>query len=185
MLSSSANDAEILSVLNESHTQPNSTWENRFVSQLQSQLTNVAREVDVICSSGDQIIINEEGIPVLKITAQDKPDGAEALFNAIRERLPRRSVLDVLCNVEHWLNWTRHFGPLSGSEPKLSNPQERYILTAFGASADAPSAVRRTVRRFASRCNIGPNEMARHVRGKVTSHMLSYTNRRHVTSSYP
>ena len=67
-----------------------------------------------------------------RITAQDKPDGAEALFNAIRERLPQRSVLDVLCNVEHWLNWTRHFGPLSGSEPKLSNPQERYILTAFG-----------------------------------------------------
>ena len=76
-------------------------------------------------------------------------------------------MLDVLCNVEHWLNWTRHFGPLSGSEPKLLNPQERYILTTFGYG-----------------CNIGPNEMARHVRGKVTSHMLSYTNRRHITSSY-
>ena len=139
-----------------------------FVSQLQKQLTTVAREVDIICQQGDQITINEEGVPVLKrITAQDKPDGTEALFNAIRERLPQRSVLDVLCNVEHWLNWTRHFGPLSGSEPKLSNPQERYILTAFGYG-----------------CNIGPNEMARHVRGKVTSHMLSYTNRRHVTSSY-
>lgn len=139
-----------------------------FVSQLQNQLTTVAREVDLICQQGDQITINEEGIPVLKrITAQDKPDGTEALFNAIRERLPQRSVLDILCNVEHWLNWTRHFGPLSGSEPKLLNPQERYILTAFGYG-----------------CNIGPNEMARHVRGKVTSHMLSYTNRRHVTSSY-
>ena len=139
-----------------------------FVSQLQDRLTIVAREVDSICSSGDQITINEEGIPVLKrITAQDKLNGAEALFNAIRERLPQRSLLDVLCNVEHWLNWTRHFGPLSGSEPKLSNPQERYILTAFSYG-----------------CNIGPNEMARHVRGKVTSHMLSYTNRRHITSSY-
>lgn len=116
-----------------------------FVSQLQNQLTTVARKVDIICSPGDQITINEEGVPVLKrITAQEKPDGAEALFNAIRERLPQRSVLDVLCNVEHWLNWTRHFGPLSGSEPKLLNPQERYILTAFGYG-----------------CNIGPNEMAR------------------------
>jgi TnpA family transposase len=140
----------------------------KFVSHLQNQLTKVAREVDIICQQGDQITINEEGIPVLKrITAQDKPDGADALFNAIRERLPQRSVLDILCNVEHWLNWTKHFGPISGSEPKLSRPQERYILTAFGYG-----------------CNIGPNEMARHVRGKVTSHMLSYTNRRHVTSSY-
>jgi TnpA family transposase len=140
----------------------------QFVEHLQTQLTKVAREVDTICQQGDQITINEEGIPVLKrIIAQDKPDGAEALSNAIRERLPQRSVLDILCNVEHWLNWTRHFGPISGSEPKLSRPQERYILTAFGYG-----------------CNIGPNEMARHVRDKVTSHMLSYANRRHVTSSY-
>ena len=139
-----------------------------FVKHLQNQLTKVAREVDIICQQGDQITIDEEGIPVLKrITAQDKPDGAEALEAAIWERLPQRSLLDILCNVEHWLNWTRHLGPISGSEPKLSQPQERYILTTFGYG-----------------CNLGPNEMARHVRGKVTSHMLSYTNRRHVTSSY-
>ena len=139
-----------------------------FVKHLQTHLTKVAREVDIICKQGDQITISSEGIPVLKrITAHNKPDGAEALFTAIQERLPQRSLLDILCNVEYWLNWTRHFGPISGSEPKLSQPQERYILTTFGYG-----------------CNIGPNEMARHVRGKVTSHMLSYTNRRHVTSSY-
>lgn len=138
-----------------------------FVRHLQNQLTQVARDVDIICQQGDQITISEDGIPVLKrITAQNKPDGAEALFTTIQERLPQRSLLDILCNVEHWLNWTRHFGHLSGSEPKLSQPQERYILTTFGYG-----------------CNLGPNEMARHVRGKVTSHMLSYTNRRHVTSS--
>ena len=139
-----------------------------FVKHLQTQLTKVAREVDMISQQSDQITINEEGIPVLKrITAQNKPEGAEALATALKERLPQRSLLDILCNVEHWLNWTRHFGPLSGSEPKLSQSQERYILTTFGYG-----------------CNIGPNEMARHARGKVTSHMLSYTNRRHVTSSY-
>ncbi len=109
-----------------------------FVAQLQKQLTKVAREVDLICQQGDQITINEEGIPVLKrITAQEKPDGAEALSNAIGERLPQRSVLDILCNVEHWLNWTRHFGPISGSEPKLSHPQERYIcICSFSPVGD-------------------------------------------------
>ena len=145
---------------------PNTAEE--FVQHLQTQLTNVARDADLICQQGDQITIDEKGIPVLKrIRAQDKPEGAEALEVAIWERLPQRSLLDILCNVEHWLNWTRHLGPISGSEPKLSQPQERYILTTFGYG-----------------CNLGPNEMARHVRGTVTSHMLSYTNRRHVTSSY-
>lgn len=145
---------------------PNTAEE--FVQHLQTQLTNVARNADLICQQGDQITIDKKGIPVLKrIRAQDKPEGAEALEVAIWERLPQRSLLDILCNVEHWLNWTRHLGPISGSEPKLSQPQERYILTTFGYG-----------------CNLGPNEMARHVRGTVTSHMLSYTNRRHVTSSY-
>jgi hypothetical protein len=37
----------------------------------------------------------------------------------------------VLCNVAHWTGWNRHFGPLSGSDPKIENPEERYILTAF------------------------------------------------------
>lgn len=31
-------------------------------------------------------------------------------------------------------------------------------------------------------CNLGPNQTARHTRGLVTSHMLSYTNRRHMNA---
>ena len=41
-----------------------------------------------------------------------------------------------------------------------------YILTTFGYG-----------------CNLGPNQTARHTRGLVTSHMLSYTNRRHVDAT--
>ncbi len=53
----------------------------------------------------------------------------------------------------------------SGSEPKIDKPAERYILTAFAYG-----------------CNLGPNQMARHAKGKVTSHALSYTNRRHISA---
>ena len=110
--------------------------------------------------------ISSDGEPVLKrIPAVQKPDGAAQLETAILQQMPERSLLEILCNVEHWLNWTRHFGPVSGSEPKFSQAQERYILTAFGYG-----------------CNLGPNQMARHAKGRVTSHMLSYTNRRHVTA---
>jgi len=137
-----------------------------FVEHLQRLLTKTAEEVDQICSDGRQVTISCDGEPVLKrIPTQEKPDGAAALEVAILQRLPERSVLDILCNVEHWLNWTRHFGSLSGSEPKMDKPMERYILTTFGYG-----------------CNLGPNQTARHTRGVVTSHMLSYTNRRHITA---
>ncbi|MEO1431897.1 MAG: Tn3 family transposase [Cyanobacteria bacterium J06633_8] len=79
---------------------------------------------------------------------------------------PERSILDILCNVEHWLNWTRHFGPLSGSEPKFKQSAERYIFTIFSYG-----------------CNLGPNQMARHSRDVVISHMISYTNRRHISTA--
>ncbi len=137
-----------------------------FIEHLQRLLTQTAEKVDQICSDGKQVTISPDGEPVLKrIPAQEKPDGAAALEASILQRLPERSVLDILCNVEHWLNWTRHFGPLSGSEPKIEKPMERYIFTTFGYG-----------------CNLGPNQTARHTRGVVTSHMLSYINRRHITA---
>ncbi len=58
----------------------------------------------------------------------------------------------------------RHFGPLSGSEPKLAEPVQRYILTAFTFG-----------------CSLGPAQAARHLQGLATAHELSFTNRRHVS----
>ncbi|MHC5715854.1 MAG: hypothetical protein ACYT04_02395 [Nostoc sp.] len=46
--------------------------------------------------------------------------------------MPERSILEILYNVKHWLNSTRHFGLFSGSEPKISDSAERYIFTTFG-----------------------------------------------------
>jgi hypothetical protein len=72
----------------------------------------------------------------------------------------------VLCNVAHWTSWNRHFGPLSGSDPKIENPGERYILTTFTYG-----------------CNLGPAQASRHLRGAVTPHMLSFINRRHANAN--
>jgi TnpA family transposase/antitoxin (DNA-binding transcriptional repressor) of toxin-antitoxin stability system len=135
-----------------------------FVQHFKAALTQKALEVDQICKSGDQVTISKEGEPVLKrVPAKPRSPAAAALETAILQRLPERSILDILCNAEHWFHWTRHLGYVSGSEPKLEKAMERYILTTFAYG-----------------CNLGPNETARHSRGLVTSHMLSYTNRRHV-----
>ena len=80
--------------------------------------------------------------------------------------MPERNLLDILTHVEYWLNWTRHFGPVSGNEPKLNDPSERYLLTVFCYG-----------------CNLGPNQMARHAKGLVSSHALSYTNTRHINAN--
>ena len=75
--------------------------------------------------------------------------------------MPERHLLDILANTEYWTSFTRHFAPLSGSDPKLERPVERYILTVFAIG-----------------CNLGPNQAARHMAGLVSAHMLSWVNRR-------
>ncbi len=77
---------------------------------------------------------------------------------------PNEGLLDILAIVNFWTQWTRHFGPLSGSESKLADPVQRYILTAFTFG-----------------CNLGPAQAARHLQGLATAHELSFTNRRHVS----
>jgi TnpA family transposase len=95
------------------------------------------------------------------------PLGAgEALAAALQPYLPRRSVLEILKNMHHWTGWTRHFGPLSGSDPKLEDPITRYVILAFGQG-----------------CNLGFAQTARHLRNDVSAHELSFVNRRHVTAA--
>jgi hypothetical protein len=70
----------------------------------------------------------------------------------------------LLIRTTRWLRWYRHFGPLSGSDAKLADPLERYLLVALTYG-----------------CNFGPSQAARHLRGLVSAHELSFTIRRHVT----
>ena len=138
-----------------------------FVNALQSKLMQVADLTDQGYLENGQVIIGDDGLPVLKRhKAKDMSTGARALETAILQRLRERSVIEILCDVAHWTRWPRHFGPLSGSDTKIDQPTERYVLTAFTYG-----------------CNLGPAQAARHLRGAATAHMLSFVNRRHVDAN--
>lgn len=137
-----------------------------FVQQLQEWMNHTCRTVDCKYPDSDAVVINEKGEPELKkVRAKERTVDQKHLEKLVLERMPERSILDILCNVEHWIRWTRHFGPLSGSDPKLERPTERYILNTFTYG-----------------CNLGPAQAARHMRGLVTPKMLSFVNQRHVTA---
>lgn len=138
-----------------------------FVTTLKAQLEETAQQLDDKFPScrGDVSINDGGGEPVLRrVMARDIPPSAISLQTAITQRMPARHVLDIMANIEHWIQFTRHFGPMSGNEPKLKEPAERYLMTIFALG-----------------CNLGPNQAARHLAGNVTPHMLSYTNRRHLS----
>lgn len=137
-----------------------------FVSELHTRLHETARQVDAGYPKNEQLVIAENGKPSLKrIQATEQRATTKELEAAIMSRMPERNVIDILAQVAHYTNWPRHFGPLSGSDPKIEQAPERYILTTFTHG-----------------CNLGPTQAARHMRGIVTPHMLSFVNRRHINA---
>ncbi len=136
-----------------------------FIDQLKSWLAETASSVDEGYPNNTSVVIDEAGEPVLKRpTSQKNRPSLQALEAIIEERMPERNLIDILRNVDYWTNFTRHFGPFSGSDPKLDRANERYLLTTFAYG-----------------CNLGPTQAARHMRGVVTPQMLSFVNQRHVS----
>ena len=137
----------------------------QFVIELQRQLTDAAARVDTQFPENTAVTLGADGMPVLhKYSARTILDSAQRLHVELMRRMPQRSLLDILVNVEHLTNLTKHFGPASGSEPKIERAAERYLLTIFAIGS-----------------SLGPVQAARHLGGVVTAHMLSFTNRRHIT----
>ncbi|WP_321908112.1 Tn3 family transposase [Burkholderia cepacia] len=137
-----------------------------FVCHLKQWLANAARKLDEeLPCKREHVVIDRNGEPILRKTvAKDIPASAIALQERLNTRLPTRNMLDILANIEHWTHFTRHFGPLSGSDPKIPRAAERYLLTIFAMG-----------------CNLGPTQAARHLDSDVTAHMLSFANRRHIS----
>lgn len=137
-----------------------------FVAKLKNELSVVADEIDQIYPKNSALSIDEKGLLILKkIEKREASDSAKRLEDAISAKMPERNLLDILSNVQFHTGWTRHFGPLSGSDPKIERAVERYLLTLFTYG-----------------CNLGPAQAARHMRGLVSGHMLSFVNRRHVNA---
>ncbi len=88
-----------------------------FVAQLKEELSTVADEIDKSYPKNSALSIDENGALVLKkIEKQESSITAKKLEEAIVAKMPERNLLDILSNVQFHTGWTRHFGPLSGSE---------------------------------------------------------------------
>jgi len=85
------------------------------------------------------------------------------LERLLKARMVPAGVLEALADTEHWLGWTRHFGPLSGFEAKLDCPRERYLATVFCYG-----------------CGLGPSQAARSLKGLDRRH-VAFANQRHIT----
>jgi hypothetical protein len=138
-----------------------------FTSALRSRLIDQAATVDAGYPANSDLVIDDAtGVPSLRRRrGKDRDPEALLLEQAVNQRMPERTLLEILARTAYWLEWWRRFGPASGSDPKLADPLLRYVLTTFTYGA-----------------NMGPAQAARHIRG-VSAHGLGATAARHFTTS--
>ncbi|MGL5085341.1 MAG: transposase, partial [Clostridium sp.] len=138
-----------------------------FIENLKSMLKNKCEQVDNGYYDNVELVIQTDGEILLKRTKSTRDTVKVKEFKRqIEQYMPERNLMEILCNVEHWVNFTKHFGPLSGSEPKLKNPKERYIVLTFGYGS-----------------NMGPTQTSKHIRGDITPYMIHFTNKRHISET--
>lgn len=136
---------------------------NQFISNLKVQLASTAKSVDNGFSENASLRI-ENGEPILTKSSK-KPDSPQLakLEKFISEKLEQISILDVLADSEHWLNWTRLLGPLSGHDTKIENPKPRYVATVFAYGS-----------------GLGPTQTARSLK-LLDRRQIAWINQRHIT----
>src|SRR5260221_711952 len=114
----------------------------------------------------DLSFTNKKGQPSLKrLKAKAQPAGLLELEEALHAKIPERHLLDVVVRIERLTGFGRHLGPLSGNEPKADDAWERQILAIFAYGT-----------------NLGPHQMARHLRGTLNAEQIAHINRRHITA---
>ena len=101
-----------------------------FVIGLKARLNETAAAIDRAFPENEHVEI-VGGEPVIKRLHAKEDAGTEHLEHLLKERMAPIGILEALADTEHWLGWTRHFGPLSGFETKLERPRERYLATTF------------------------------------------------------
>jgi hypothetical protein len=131
-----------------------------FAAALKEELTAVAVEVDAAFPTDTELSIGTDETLHLKQLAQtSQPEGLARFEQEVHIRMPERHLLNILKYAEHRARYTRHFGPPSGSDPKLAQAVQRYLFTVFGYG-----------------CNLGPSQTARHAPEIDTAQALRRIN---------
>jgi len=137
----------------------------QFFSHLKNAMIEACTAADRAIPENEHVRIENGKLILGKSKAENKSPEIETIGALLRERLEKVSLLDVIINVEKWLNLNKNFGPLSGFESRISDPLLRFVLTVFCYGT-----------------NIGPTETVRSVQG-ITRKQVAWLNLKRTTEA--
>ena len=134
-----------------------------LVQKLSNGLSHWVNLVDYQYPESDAFTLNHQGLVLRKPSTKKPPKSAEKLKSLIAKRMHRINILDLIVDVDQWLNIHRYFFPASGHAPKIKDNKKRFAATLLCYG-----------------CNFGPNQTAASLK-KFSRKQVSWLNLRHVT----
>ena len=135
-----------------------------FVEHVRNWLAGKIEETDKGFPANTDVYFKSDRLVIRKAKPKDRK-GAEKLRKLISQRMRPVNIIDVLVDTELWLQWTKHFKPVSGYEVKMENPVARYLATTFCYG-----------------CNIGPSQLAQSL-SLFDRKQLARVNQRHISDT--
>lgn len=136
------------------------------MDSLRTDLAKLATDVDRRFRDNEHASIVDGQLSLKSIKKTLQPAAAEALDLLIRDRLLPISILDVLIDVERWLNLHRHFRHLAGTESRIDDLRKRFVTTLFCHG-----------------CNLGAVQTARSIKG-ISRRQISWLNLKYVAEEF-
>lgn len=134
-----------------------------FVTNLKQELSERSKQVDERFPSNLHASIKEGKLSISPIRAEQPQADLQKLDDLITENLPEVSIIDILTDTEKWLGLHKIFGPLSGNDIRIDEPEKRFITTLFCYG-----------------CNLGPVQTAKSVKN-MSRKQIAWLNLRHAT----
>lgn len=134
----------------------------KFIASRQSYLQKTAKVVDANYQENSFFIDN--GLPILKKLPKkrERPD-LEKIKKLIMSEMPVINIVNVIVDVENWLNLSIHFKQLSGNEVKIQDYSSRFVATSLSYG-----------------CNMGPTQTESSL-SKFTRKQIAWVFNHHVT----
>lgn len=134
---------------------------------MRARLRETAPRGDATYPENTALTLDDEGTPHLtRLQARPLPEDLHTSEAVLKDRMPERPRLDILKDGQPWVGYTRHFGPPSGADPKLSDPVLRYLFTVFGSA-----------------CELGASQTARQAHGPLSRQVLRRINEQPITAA--
>lgn len=134
-----------------------------FVKQMRQRLSRKASEVNKRFPKNLQVQLVEGQLSIQKVMRPEVSAMVKALDAALSERMPPKSIVDVIIDVTRWLGLEKHFQHVAGTDTRLDDLLRRVVITVFCYG-----------------CNLGPAQTSRSIRG-FNRRQIAWLNHKYVS----